>query len=123
MTADEIRTLEDKRYQAMTDGDVTTLSELFADDLVFTHSTATWDGKQSLLDKIAAGKLGYGPIDHPVSSIVVRGDLALVYADMRGEVVLGGQQRLPLNSRTLAVWVREDGNWALLAFQATRYPS
>jgi hypothetical protein len=41
---------------------------------------------------------------------------------MRGEVVIGGQTRV-LNSRSLAVWVREDGNWVLLAYQPTKYPA
>jgi hypothetical protein len=27
-----------------------------------------------------------------------------------------------LNSRSLAVWVREDGDWMLLAYQPTKYP-
>ena len=41
---------------------------------------------------------------------------------MRGEVQIAGQLRV-LNSRSLAVWVRENGNWRLLAFQPTKYPS
>jgi hypothetical protein len=40
---------------------------------------------------------------------------------MRGEVVIAGQKRV-LNSRALAVWGRENGNWVLLAFQPTKYP-
>jgi hypothetical protein len=27
-----------------------------------------------------------------------------------------------LNSRSLAVWVREHGRWVLIAFQPTKYP-
>jgi ketosteroid isomerase-like protein len=61
-------------------------------------------------------------MDHPETGIVVHGDCALVFGDMRGEVVIAGQKRV-LNSRTLAVWGREDGNWVLLAFQPTKYPS
>jgi hypothetical protein len=41
---------------------------------------------------------------------------------MRGEVRVGGSTRV-LNSRSLAVWVRENGNWVLLAYQPTKYPS
>src|SRR5579859_7517240 len=127
MTADDavagqISALEARRYQAMTDADVDTLAELFAADFVYTHSSATSDGKQSFLDKMAAGKLSYGPIDHPESDIVVHGDCALVYGDMRGEVLIDDEHRV-LNNRTLAVWVREDEDWVLLAFQATRYPA
>jgi ketosteroid isomerase-like protein len=126
MTADDvaakqISALEARRYQAMTDRDLGTLEELFSPDLVYTHSDASSDSRQSYLAKLASGHFDYGPIDHPESSIVVRGDCALVFGDMRGEVVIGGQKRV-LNSKSLAVWVREDGNWALLAYQPTKYP-
>ncbi len=125
MTADDaakqISELEAKRYQAMTDGDIGTLEELFSADLVYTHSDASSDSKRSYLDKLASGHFDYGVIDHPESGIVVRGDCALVFGDMRGEVVIGGSTRV-LNSKSLAVWGRENGNWVLLAFQPTKYP-
>jgi ketosteroid isomerase-like protein len=126
MTADvvakQISELEAKRYQAVTAGDTGTLAELFSADLVYTHSDASSDSKQEYLDKLASGHFDYGVIEHPESSIVVHGDCALVYGDMRGEVRIGGQVRV-LNSRTLAVWGREDDKWVLLAFQPTKYPS
>jgi ketosteroid isomerase-like protein len=120
--ADQIRALEDRRYQAMTDGDVGTLDELFAADLVYTHSDAKTDSKQSYLDKLASGHFKYGPISHPESGIVRHGDCVLVFGDMRGEVQVDGQMRV-LNNASLSVWVREDGRWALLAYQPTKYPA
>src|ERR1700722_18472260 len=127
MTTDEdvagqISALEARRYAAVTAGDVAVLDELFAADLVYTHSDASADSKQSYLEKLAAGHFKYGPISHPEHSIVVHGDCALVFGDMRGEVQIAGQVRV-LNSRSLAVWVRENESWLLLAFQPTKYPS
>jgi ketosteroid isomerase-like protein len=124
VAAKQISALEARRYQAMTDADIATLDELLSADLVYTHSDATSDSKQSYLDRLANRYFDYGPIAHPEHSIVVRGDCAIVIADMRGEVrVEGGPTPRVLNSRSLAVWVRENGNWALLAFQPTKYPS
>ena len=122
VVAKQISELEAKRYRAMTDADVGTLAGLFAADLVYTHSDATADGKQSYLDKLSSGHFDYGVLEHPETSIVVRGDCALVIGDMRGEVKIGGRTRV-LNSRSLAVWVRENGDWVLLAFQPTKYPA
>jgi ketosteroid isomerase-like protein len=121
VAAKQISALEARRYQAMTDGDTGALEELFSADLVYTHSDATSDSKQSYLDKLATGHFDYGVIDHPETSVVVHGDCAIVIGDMRGEVVIGGQTRV-LNSKSLAVWVRENGNWVLLAYQPTKYP-
>lgn len=126
MTADvavkQISELEARRYQAMTDGDIGALEELFSPELVYTHSDATSDSKQSYLAKLASGHFDYGVIEHPETSIVVHGDCALVIGDMRGEVRIGGQARV-LNSRSLSVWVRDNGSWMLLAYQPTKYPS
>jgi ketosteroid isomerase-like protein len=120
--AEQIRALEARRYEAVTAGDLAALDGLLAADLVYTHSDAVADSKQSYLEKLAAGHFKYGPISHPETSIVVHGDCALVIGDMRGEVQIAGQVRM-LNSRSLAVWVRENGSWVLLAFQPTKYPS
>ncbi len=121
--AKQISDLEARRYQAMTDGDIATLEELFSADLVYTHSNAEADSKQSYLGRLASGYFKYGPIEHPETSILVRGDCALVFHDMRGEVRVGGSEQRMLNSKSLAVWVRENGNWVLLAFHPTKYPS
>jgi len=123
VTAAQISALEARRYQAMTDADIATLGELLSADLVYTHSDATSDGKQSYLDRVATGFFDYGPMTHPEHSIVVRGDCALVFHDMRDAVLVNHETKRVLNSRSLAVWVREDGNWALLAFQPTKYPA
>src|SRR5260370_31182360 len=106
MTADDvaakqISALEAKRYQAMTDGDTGTLAELFSADLVYTHSDATSDSKQSYLDKLASGHFDYGVIDHPERSIVGHGDCAIVIGDMRGAVGIRASARV-LTSKPLA---------------------
>ncbi len=122
IAAKQISALEAKRYQAMTDADIETLDGLFSADLVYTHSDATSDSKQSYLDKLASGHFKYGPISHPVANVLVRGDCVLVFGDMRGEVQIEGQTRV-LNNTSLSVWVREDGRWVLLAYQPTKYPA
>jgi ketosteroid isomerase-like protein len=123
VTAKQISALEAKRYQAVSEGDFATLDELYSADLVYTHSDATTDSKQSYLDRLATGYFRYGPLEHPEHSIVVRGDCAVVLHDMRGEVLVNGETKRALNSRSLAVWVREDGDWRLLAFHPTKYPA
>jgi ketosteroid isomerase-like protein len=120
--AAQISALEARRYQAMTDGDVAALDDLLSADLVYAHSDATRDTKQSYLDRIANGYFDYGPLSHPEAAIVVHGDCAIVAGDMRGEIQIAGQTRV-LNSTALAVWVRENEKWMLLAFQPTKYPA
>jgi ketosteroid isomerase-like protein len=120
--AARIRELEDRRYLAMTSGDIAILEELLSADLVYAHSDASRDSKESYLGKLATGFFDYGPLTHQEEAIVVHGDCAIVTGDMRGEVRISGQTRV-LNSSALAVWVRENDNWLLLAFQPTKYPA
>ena len=120
--AGQIRALEARRYEAMTEGDIAALDDLLSADLVYAHSDATRDTKQSYLDRVANGYFDYGPMTHPEAALVVHGDCVIVAGDMRGELQVDGKPRV-LNSSALAVWAREGEKWRLLAFQPTKYPS
>ncbi|MER5494066.1 nuclear transport factor 2 family protein [Streptomyces sp. NPDC002454] len=117
-TVNQIRALEEERYAAMTAGDVVALDRLFSADLVYTHSDASRDTKDSYLRKVTEGFFRYGPVSHPEHRIVVHGDCAFVAGDMRCEVRVDGVPRV-LNNSALAVWGREGDSWVLLAYQPT----
>ncbi len=51
--------LDKKRMAATVNKDVAALNELIADDLVYTHSSARQDTKQSLIDAMVTGKTVY----------------------------------------------------------------
>ena len=51
----EIKTLEDRRYQAMIDGDFDTLDRLLGDHLVYTHSTSQSDTRAEYLELCKKG--------------------------------------------------------------------
>ncbi len=50
--------LDKKRMTAMAQKDVATLNALLADDLVYTHSSARLDTKQSLIGEMESGSDG-----------------------------------------------------------------
>lgn len=58
-TKKEILTLEDKRYAAMTSGDLASLEELLHDQLLYTHSSGMMDTKASWLLAMKSGKTRY----------------------------------------------------------------
>src|SRR3954465_2122770 len=51
--------LDAQRMTAMSQGDGGTLNALIADELVYTHSSARLDTKQSLLENMQSGKTRY----------------------------------------------------------------
>jgi 3-hydroxyisobutyrate dehydrogenase-like beta-hydroxyacid dehydrogenase/ketosteroid isomerase-like protein len=116
-----IRALEDARYDAVVRGDIPAFVELAHPELTYTHSNGSVDSLESYREKLESGYYDYHRIDHPVDRIVVEGDTALVIGEMHADITAGGTRKT-LANRALAVWVRVDGAWRLLAYQPTVLP-
>ena len=118
---DRVIAIDAQRMTAMSQGDVGTLNALIADELVYTHSSARLDTKQSLIENMQTGKTVY--------TAVVPSDVkAQDYGDT---VVLTGVARISVNSggnamnfgvRFTDVWVNKGGNWQMVAWQSTKTP-
>jgi ketosteroid isomerase-like protein len=113
--------LDRQRMTAMAQKDIAKLNELIADDLVYTHSSARLDTKQSLIGAMEAGKTVY--------TAVVPSDVKA--QDFGDAVVLTGSARISVNSggnamnfgvRFTDVWVNKGGKWQMAAWQSTRTP-
>lgn len=117
-----IERLEEQRRRAMLDADVTVLSDMFVDDLSYTHSNAVTERKALYLERLAARHYDYRELNFIDQDIRVIGDAALITGRMTGEVLIAGQLR-KLNSRTTVVWIRRDGRWQMLTFQSTPIPA
>lgn len=120
-TKKQIQALEDRRCQAMIDKDMKTLETLYADELVYTHSSATVDNKQSYLAGIKSGKFDYKSIKRPDPDIRIVGDTAVVTGRVEISVRADGVDR-QLSSRYIIVWVKRGGNWQAVAWQSTPLP-
>jgi ketosteroid isomerase-like protein len=116
-----IRSLEDARYAAVIAGDVDAFAAHAHPDLAYTHSNAVTDTLESYVDKLRSRFYVYHRIDHPVDRILVSGDTAVVVGEMLADITAGGTRKT-LANKALAVWVREDGRWLLLAYQPTVLP-
>jgi len=121
-TVAEIKALEDQRYDAMLNGDLSTLERLCSADLVYTHSNAQRDSKAEYLDQVKTGHFRYFEISRPEEEIRIFGDMAMVVGRMLARVAVGGVEK-HLDNRFLAVWIRRSGNWLLLAYQPTPVPA
>ena len=115
----EIKALEDGRYQAMLDGDTAILDALCSGDLIYTHSKGDHDDKQSYLHKVGSRYFTYLEITHPADRVLVVHDAALVTRRMTANVSVAGRGIVHVDNRYLAVWVREDGAWKFVAYQPT----
>lgn len=112
--------LEDRRFQAIVDGEFEVFAEHAHPDLSYAHSNGVVDTIQSYLKKCHEGFYVYHRVDHPISAIRVEGNIALVFGEMNADITAGGTAK-SLRNKTLAVWINdaEAGAWKLLAFQPT----
>jgi hypothetical protein len=122
-TPQDIRALEDRRYKAMVSADRPVLEELLADDLIYTHSNAVIDTKQSYIDGILGGKWAYAAAERPVENIDVFGDCARVTGHVRLTLKNADGTTRGVNGRFLNLWLKRNGKWQLAAWQSTPIPA
>jgi ketosteroid isomerase-like protein len=116
-----ITALERQRFDAMVAGDFDAFAAVAHPELIYTHSNAVTDSLESYLRKCRDGFYVYHHIDHPVTRIVVNGDVALVLGEMNADLTAGGVRK-QLNNSSLAVWVRDGESWLLIGYQPTPKP-
>lgn len=120
--AAEIKALETRRYQAMIDKDLAALDELFADELVYTHSNGSVDTKKSYLAAIEKRVFDYRAAERVEENVVDFGDAALLTGHVKLHVVAGARE-LHLNARVTVLYVRQGGRWRFAAWQSTPLPA
>ena len=117
-----IRALETRRYAAMKAGDVAALRSLMSERLVYVHSDATQDSRESYLGTLAEGRLRYREISFETKEVLQAGsDTAIALGSMSAEIIRNGTDK-SIASMTCAVWTRENEHWTLLAYQPTALP-
>jgi hypothetical protein len=113
-----IAEMERRRYEAMRQADIAVLREVLDDQLIYAHSNAATDDKQSYLAKVQAGYFRYESISIEEQSTLVLSDVALLRGRMRARGLLDGSP-LALDNRFLAVVRNSGGQWRLLSYQPT----
>ena len=117
----DLRTLEERRYAAMLAGDAEVLEELLHPELAYMHSTGELESKESYLRTLRAGTSAYKSIKCDEQTIRIHKEVGLVFHHLEADVIFEGNAR-HLDNRLLAVWVRDGGNWQMLALQSGPVP-
>ena len=118
----QIIDLDKQRMEAMVRKDLPTLNAVLSDDLVYTHTSARVDTKQSLIEGLESGTTvsTFEPSDVQAQDL---GDVVVLTGSVRIHmtVSLGGK---PLNfrARYTAVYANDGERWQLVASQSTRLP-
>jgi ketosteroid isomerase-like protein len=120
-TAQKIIDLDRQRMTAMAQKDIATLNSVLCDDLVYTHSSARIDTKQSLIGAMESGATVYNAVE----------PFDVKAQDFGTVVVLTGAARIRVTSngkpnafavRFTDVYASMDGQWRMVTWQSTRLP-
>src|SRR5438876_3314448 len=113
--------LDRKRMTAMAEKDITTLNELIADDLVYTHSSARLDTKQSLIGNMESGSTVYTSVVPSDVKAQDLGDTVVLTGSCLISVNAGGRPN-SFGVRFTDVYARRNGRWQMVTWQSTRLP-
>ena len=115
---DDLVAQENARYAAAVAADTDAIRRVAHPSLTYAHSDGRRDTLDEYLKKLSSGTLNYHSIEHPITDVVITGDTAVVIGRMRAHLTVGGLEKTIDNS-CIAVWVRQEGRWVLLAYQPT----
>lgn len=113
--------LDKKRMQAMAAKDYAALNAIIADDLIYTHSSARLDTKQSLIGNMQSGSTVYQSVEPSDVKAQDLGDSVVLTGVAKIKVMTGGKPNV-FTVRFTDVYAKRGGNWQMVAWQSTRLP-
>src|SRR3979490_1482422 len=111
--------LDKKRMTASASKDFDTLNQLIGDDLIYTHSSARMDTKQSLIGAMQSGSTVYTSM---VPSDVVAQDLGdtVVLTGVEAIRVVSGGKPNSFRVRFIDVYAKRASGWQMVTWQSTK---
>jgi ketosteroid isomerase-like protein len=120
-TAEAVKALDQKRFDAMTKNDLDTLGTLLADDLTYHHSSGSADTKAAYIETLRTGKTRYHTIEPSEVKVRVYGNTAIVTGLAKLSFTSNGQVT-NTQLRYTDVWVQKGKAWQMVSWQSTRLP-
>lgn len=109
----------EKLRKALIDPDRATLESLVAADLSYGHSAGLIEDKPAFIEALVSGASDFKTIDLTDQTITIVDNTAMVRHKLSADINnkgVAGQVKLAV----LLVWVKQKGDWKLLARQAVK---
>jgi hypothetical protein len=113
--------LDKKRMTAMAQKDIATLNTLLSADLIYTHSSARLDTKQSLIGNMESGSTVYTAVEPSDVKAQDLGDAVVLTGSCRISVTAQGRPN-SFSVRFTDVYANKGGQWQMVTWQSTRLP-
>ena len=113
--------LDKERMQAMVDRDAAKLKNMICKDLIYTHSSARLDTKESLIGNMESGATVYKACTPSDVEALDLGDSVVLTGRADITVKAHGHPNF-FSVRFTDVWQNQDGTWRMVAWQSTKLP-
>lgn len=113
--------LDRKRMTAMAEKDIATLQNVLSDDLVYCHSSARLDTKESLIGAMQSGATVYTGVDPSDVEAQDLGDAVVLTGVARIQVLSNGKPNA-FSVRFTDVYAKKGAAWQMVTWQSTRLP-
>ena len=117
----EVNGADAGRYRAMENGDIPTLAGYLGDDLIYTHSSALVDSKETYIDSLRSGTGVYKQTRRTDLRVSPYGCTAVMTGRGDFSVTIDGKD-VEVQLRITNVWVKNPEGWQMVAWEATRIP-
>ena len=113
--------LETERRRALVEEDYARVAELFADDLVYVHTTGLVQGKTDYLD-YARSAVQYLAIERGELQVRLYGERLAIMTGPQCNTLQkrGGDQLIRGEGFATQVWALGENGWQISSFHATR---
>ena len=119
---DRIIALDKERMQAMADKDIAKLKNMICKDLVYTHSSARMDTKDSLIGNMESGATVYTSVVPSNVKAQDLGDVVVLTGEAQISVMANGNPN-SFGVRFTDVYQNQNGTWRMVAWQSTKTPA
>lgn len=121
---DQLLALEQERQRALVEEDHARLDTLFADDLLYVHTTGLVQDKVQYLE-YARNAVRYLAVERGELQVRLFGDgLALMSGPQCNLLQKrGGGEPVRAEGFATQLWVKEEGGWRIASFHGTRAPA
>ncbi len=121
INAYEAQKAEDSRYAAQMNDDFPAMEKLFADDLVYTHSSSVVDSKKTYIESMSSGNVKYKVMRRSDVTVRTFGCIAIITGLGNFDVRVKDKD-LSVEIRFSSTWIKRDGAPQFVSWQATRTP-
>ena len=118
----EVTKATEQLRKAMVDADTVTLDKLTTAELSYGHSSGKLQTKKEFISDLATGASDFVSIDLTDQTVKVVGNTAIIRHILTAATNDKGKGPGTVKLGILLVWIKNKGQWQLLARQAVKVP-